>query len=94
MQGDRGEEPPPDMGRPLPVLLLLAQTCIPGRGWVPESLRWGPGQTGGKGGGRGREESSESDDLEEGSVPSPSTHIQIIILLLSAASHGTVPGTQ
>lgn len=36
----RGQKPFPDMGFPLRLLLLLlllVQTCIPGRGWVPSA---------------------------------------------------------
>lgn len=63
------------MGRPLllPPLLLLVQTCIPGRDWIPERLSRQLGLELSEEGGRAGD--SELEELEgEGSVsstPSP-----------------------
>lgn len=69
-------------------LLLLVQTCIPGRAGSPTPAL-GTESDGGKGRKREKRGSRESDELEDegGSVPSPPT--QIIIVLLSAAPHST-----
>lgn len=91
---------PPDMGRPLllSLLLLLFQTCIPGRDWMPEPLsgELGLELRGEGGGGRWAQSSTGWRARAQSPAPPPHTHThsQIIILLLSAAPHGTVPGPQ